>query len=466
MPLTSPEYFLLLVLVFLVYWLTRRTGNTAVAVVLCANYFFYAKWHPIYLLIVPVAATCDFLIGHGLSASAGKRRRQFLVTLSIVMNCGLILASRYIPFLLDPWTPRHPALAGWEWLLPLSLSFYAFQAMTWTIDIYRGDARPTPSLMSYLASVSFFPTIVAGPITRVAKLIPQIENTALRLTSEEGSRALFLVGLGLVKKFLIADYLGEQLVNRVFDLPKLYSGMETLLGAYGYAFQIYYDFSGYTDIALGSALLLGITLPANFNRPYAAVNVADFWRRWHISLSNWLTNYLFFSLPGKRSRWRPYLNVFITFTIGGLWHGANWTFLVWGALHGTGLAVVRGFQAWRGKRRPQPGWALRTLNIVVTFHFVVFTWIFFRSASIDSALDMLRQIASGTVSFANVTPGFAAVLAVAVLAHYIPQTWYTASLKGFTRMPAPAQAVVLALLIVGIRYVAATGSAPFIYSRF
>jgi len=338
--------------------------------------------------------------------------------------------------------------------------------MTWTIDIYRGDAQPAPSLMTYLASVSFFPTIVAGPITRVAKLIPQIENTALRLSSEDGSRALFLIGLGLMKKFLIADYLGENLVNRVFDLPKLYSGMETLLAAYGYTFQLYYDFSGYTDIALGSALLLGITLPANFNRPYAAVNVADFWRRWHISLSNWLRDYLFFSLPGQRSRWRPYLNLFITFTIGGLWHGANWTFVLWGALHGTGLAIVRGFQAWRGKRRPQPARALHIVNIVFTFHFVVFTWIFFRSANVGAALDMLRQIASGTISFANITPGLAMVLTIAVLAHYIPQAWYTASLKGFARMPAPAQAAILALLIVGIRYVAATGSAPFIYSRF
>jgi len=466
MPLTSPEYFLLLALVFLAYWLARRTGNAAVAVVLCANYFFYAKWHPIYLVIVPVAATCDFLIGHALATANHKPRRRLLVTLSIVMNCGLILISRYVPFVLEPWTPAHPALAGWEWLLPLSLSFYAFQAMTWTIDIYRGDAQPTPSLITYLASVSFFPTIVAGPITRVAKLIPQIENTALRLSSEDGSRALFLIGLGLMKKFLIADYLGENLVNRVFDLPKLYSGMETLLAAYGYAFQLYYDFSGYTDIALGSALLLGITLPANFNRPYAAVNVADFWRRWHISLSNWLRDYLFFSLPGQRSRWRPYLNLFITFTIGGLWHGANWTFVLWGALHGSGLAVVRGFQAWRGKRKPQPGRVLRLVNIVVTFHFVVFTWIFFRSANVGAALDMLRQIASGTISFANITPGLAMVMAIAVLAHYVPQAWYAASLKGFARMPALAQAAILALLIVGIRYVAATGSAPFIYSRF
>jgi D-alanyl-lipoteichoic acid acyltransferase DltB (MBOAT superfamily) len=457
MQLTSPEYFILLALVFFAYWFARRTGKLAVALILCANYFFYAKWHPIYLGIIPLAATCDFFIGRAL----GARKSRFLVTLSIVLNCGLILTSHYVPFLLDPF-----GISQWEWLLPLSLSFYAFQAMTYTIDIYRGDATPTPSLLSYLASVSFFPTIVAGPITRVARLLPQIENTGLSLSAEDGGRALFLIGLGLMKKLLIADYLGENLVNRVFDLPKLYSGMETLLGAYGYAFQLYYDFSGYTDIALGSALLLGITLPANFNRPYAAINIADFWRRWHISLSNWLRDYLFFSLPGQRSRWRPYLNLFITFTLGGLWHGANWTFVIWGALHGTGLAVVRGLQAMRGKRKPQPGVVLRVVSTVVTFHFVVLTWVFFRSANVSTALDVLRQIDSGTVSFANVTPGFWMVLAIAVAAHYVPHSWYTASLNAFTRMPAPVQATALAALIIGIRYVAATGSAPFIYSRF
>jgi D-alanyl-lipoteichoic acid acyltransferase DltB (MBOAT superfamily) len=462
MQLTSPEYFILLALVFFAYWFARRTGKLAVAIILGANYFFYARWHPIYLGLIPLAATCDFFIGRAL----GVRKSRFLITLSILLNCGLILTSRYVPFLLDPFAAAHPAVASWEWLLPLSLSFYAFQAMTWTIDIYRGDATPTPSLLSYLASVSFFPTIVAGPITRVARLLPQIEDTSLRLTPEDGSRALFLIGLGLVKKLLIADYLGENLVNRVFDLPKLYSGMETLLGAYGYTFQLYYDFSGYTDIALGSALLLGITLPANFNRPYAALNVADFWRRWHISLSTWLRDYLFFSLPGQRSRWRPYLNLFITFTLGGLWHGANWTFVVWGALHGTGLAVVRGLQAMRGKRKPQPGVVLRVLYIVVTFHFVALTWIFFRSANLSTALDVLRQIDSGTVSLANVTPGFWMVLGIAVAAHYVPHSWYTASLNAFTRVPAPVQAAALALLIAGIRYVAVTGSAPFIYSRF
>lgn len=466
MQLTSPEYFLLLVLVFFAYWLARPRVRVAVAFVLFADYFFYARWDLIYLALVPIAATCDYFLGAGIGKAKSAGVKRTLVTLSVLMNCALILACRYVPFLAQPWEAGHPAIRHWEWVLPLSLSFYAFQAMTYTIDIYRGDANSERSYLNYLASVSFFPTIIAGPITRMADLLPQMGKAALRLSPEDGSRALFLIGLGLTKKLLIADYLAENLVNRVFDLPKLYSGTEVLVAAYGYTFQLYYDFSGYTDIALGSALLLGLRLPINFNRPYTAINIADFWRRWHISLSNWLRDYLFYSLPGQRSKAMLYLNQLITMAIGGLWHGANLTFLVWGLLHGLGLCVVRGLQALRGKRKASSNPLVRLLSILLTFHFVVFTWIFFRAPNIATALDILREIVSGTVSFANVSSGFWMVLAIAVLAHYVPSSWYKAAVAAFNRVPAPLQAAALAALVVGIRYVAATGSAPFIYSRF
>ncbi len=209
----------------------------------------------------------------------------------------------------------------------------------------RDDARPSPTYLQYLASVSFFPTVLAGPITRVSSLIPQWNWKGVVLTGEEGSRALFLIGLGLAKKFLIADYLGNNLVNRVFDLPTLYSGGDVLVAVYAYAFQLYYDFSGYSDIAIGAGLLLGIRLPVNFNAPYRALNIADFWRRWHISFSNWLRDYLYFSLPGPRTRGDAVRRTSsITMAIGGLWHGLSWTFLIWGLLHGIGLA---GFRLWQ-----------------------------------------------------------------------------------------------------------------------
>ncbi len=464
MSVTTPDYFLFLAAIFLAFWATRRWRLASIAVILFADYFFYAKWDLIYLAIIPLAATCDFFIGQALEDFEGPGARRALVTTSIVLNIGLIISSRYVPFL----TSIAPTHRDWHfsWVLPLGLSFYAFQAMTYTIDIYRKLAKPTQSYLTYLAAVSFFPTTLAGPITPVHRLVAALDNVRVRLGSKDGGRALFLISMGLAKKFLIADYLAENLINRVFDLPKLYSGGEALLAAYAYTFQLYYDFSGYTDIVLGSALLLGIQLPVNFNKPYMSANVAEFWRRWHISLSNWLRDNLFFSLPGQRSKWRPYLNLVITMAIGGLWHGPNWTFLVWGLLHGFGLAVARGFEAYRGRRKPSPSPLFRTLRIVGTFHFVVFAWIFFRAGTLRGALDFLGQIGTFNMSFPNVTFAYLLVLAVGVAAHYVPASWYKRSVEVFSTAHPLVQGTAMALLVVAIRYVVGTGAAPFIYSKF
>jgi D-alanyl-lipoteichoic acid acyltransferase DltB (MBOAT superfamily) len=274
-----------------------------------------------------------------------------------------------------------------------------------------------------------------------------------------------LIGIGLAKKYLIADYLGENLVNRVFDLPSLYSGFEVLVGVYAYAAQIYYDFSGYTDIALGAGLLLGIRLPQNFRRPYGAVSVVDFWRRWHITLSNWLRDYLYFSLPGLRSKWKvfAYTNLMITMVLAGLWHGPSWTFVVWGALHGAGLVVVRLLQAMRGGGAPRlPDWS----RVLITVHFVCFGWIFFRAADLATAFAILDRIGSLTFSTANIRPEYALVLVLAAALHYLPEGWTSSVRETFAAAPAWALAVVIILMLTAVRYVVASGSAPFIYTRF
>ena len=457
MPLTSPAYLTFAAVVFLAYWLVSRFRLAGLAVILVANYFFYARWGLIYLALVPAASSIDFILGRALARYEGARTRCLLVGASVAVNVGLLLSLRYLPLV-------HSA---WSWTLPLGLSFYAFQSMTYTIDIYRRVAQPAPSYLVYLCASSFFPTTLAGPITRLATLCPQIANAGRTLTPADGGRALFLIGLGVMKKFLIADFLADHLVNRVFDTPKLYSSAEALAALYGYAFQLYYDFSGYTDIALGSALLIGIKLPENFRRPYSALNVADFWRRWHISLSNWLRDYVYFSLPGLRSRWKAlaYLNLVVTMAIGGLWHGPNWPFLIWGLLHGLGLAAVRGWQAWRG-RNASPGLLARFSARLLTFHFVLLAWIFFRSPTLEAARDFLVQLGSFTVSSANIAPAFVFVLAIAAAAHYLPERWYDRGLRLYSDAPFYVQATALALLAVSIQEVAATGAVPFIYTRF
>ena len=466
MVLSSSAYFIFLVGVFFLYWPLARLRALSLAVILFANYFFYAKWDLFYLALIPAASTCDFLIALGLQHSKRPWLRRMLVTLSVLLNLGILASFKYMPFILENYTRlSHHAAPEWHWVFPLGISFYAFQSLTYTIDVYRRDAKATSSYLAYLASVSFFPTTLAGPITRVATLLPQFEKRDKTLSSTDGGKALFLIALGLTKKLLIADYLADNLVNRIFDFPKLYTGAETLIGVYGYALQIYYDFSGYTDIAIGSALLLAIKLPPNFNMPYAAENVADFWRRWHISLSNWLRDYLYFSLPGLRSKWKifTYLNLIVTMTLGGLWHGASWNFAIWGLLHGLGLAFTRAFQ--KKSNAPEAAWR-KFARIFVTVNFVCFTWIFFRSPTLEAAMNILNRIGSLTVSFDNISKPVAIILAIAAVAHYFPLKWHGWVVDRFAATPFYAQAAALMLLAVALQYVSATGVAPFIYTRF
>ena len=434
------------------------------AVILLANYFFYAKWDLFYLALIPAASTCDFFLGLGIGRSTSLGRRKFLVSLSVLLNLGLLAVFKYMPFFLDNWAKLSGGAAHkWAWTFPLGLSFYVFQSLTYTIDIYRKDAKPSESMLAHFAAVTFFPTTLAGPITRVSTIIAQLEKTNRILDPADGGRALFLIGLGMMKKLLIADYLAENIVNRIFDFPKLYTSSEVLVGVYAYAVQLYYDFSGYSDVALGSALLLGIKLPQNFNAPYSAANIADFWRRWHISLSNWLRDYLFFSLPGKRSKVWPYFNLTATMAIGGFWHGASWNFLVWGLLHGFALAVVRYLDVRRGKgpKRLNP-----YFSTFLTVQFVCFAWIFFRAPTFDAALAVAGRISAFAFGFDNISASLWIVLSVAIGGHYIKPKWFDWLRELFVRVPFYAQAAALFLLAIAIQYVGTTGAAPFIYTKF
>jgi len=454
MALTSGAWFAFLAAVFLLYWPASRVRALSLALVLFANYFFYARWDLRYLALIPAASTIDFLIALALERSTRSGVRRLLVGASLAMNLGLIAAMKTV--------------APGGLVFPLSLSFYAFQALTYTLDVYRGDAKPTASLLAHLAAVSFFPTTLSGPITRVSVLLPQLDRRGHSLAPEEGGRALFLIGLGLVKKLAIADYLGANLVDRVFDFPNLYTAAEVLMGVFAYAFQLYYDFSGYTDVAIGSALLLGVKLPPNFQRPYAATSLPEFWRRWHISFSNWLRDYLYFSLPGLRSKSKivPALNLVITMALGGLWHGLSWNFLTWGLLHGFGLAVTRRWQSTRPKATaPAPAW-IRFLCALATFLYVSLAWVFFRAADMNAAWAILTRIASLTVSFANISGPLALVLGLGVAAHHLPRAWYERGLRFYQARPFYVQGAALAGLVLALEYVASTGAAPFIYTRF
>jgi len=453
---TSAEYFLFFVIVLLAYWLVAGSKLARLTVLLAANYLFCVRYGVFYLVLIPACSTIDYLAGRGMQFFKKPAVRRLFLGLSLATNLALLVLSRHMSLF--------PTRPGWDWIFPLSLSFYVFQSLSYTIDVYRKDASAAKSYLGYLTAASFFPTIQAGPITRPIEILKYLSRK-FELPAADGSRALFLIVFGLAKKLLIADYLGSNLVNRIFDTPNLYSGMEVLVAVYVYSLELYYDFSGYTDIARGCGMLLGVRLPINFDRPYTAVNMTDFWRRWHISFSNWLRDYLYFSLPGKRTRIMPYLNLVITMILGGLWHGTTGPFAIWGLLHGSALAVTRGWQAWRGKR-PERGWASRAVRIFCTYQFVCLTWVFFRSPTTPVAFDILKRIGSLTFSLQNVSLGVVLVALLGALGQAIPKRWYERTLDLFARTPFYVQAAAMALAVVAIQLLAGRGSAPFVYTRF
>jgi alginate O-acetyltransferase complex protein AlgI len=455
MQVSAAPFYVFLVAVCLLYWVAAGSRQLRLSLLALANLYFLAHFSIIYLAL-PLCATTDFLIGFGLGSYQGKAVRRLLVFLSVLINVGVLATLKLLPL----FSGSH-----WQWLFPLSLSFYCFQSLTYTIDLYLGEMQPTRSLLTYISGALFFPSITAGPIPRMRTLLPQLARP-FSLTPASGGQALLLISTGLVKKLLIADFLANNLVNRVFDTPALYSSAETLIAVYGYALQLFFDFSGYTDIARGAALLLGIELPENFRRPYLGVNVADFWRRWHITFSEWLRDYLFDFFP-KRRKYpiASYSYAFLlTMMIGGLWHGISWNYLIWGALHGLALGVVF---AWKRRRTiPSPALPAKILGGIITFNFVCFAWIFFRASTLDNALAVLRGLGSLTWSLGNVTPAFAAVLVLAVILHSLPERWFQSASAFAGRLPFWVQGAAMAALILIIQTLAGRGSAPFVYGNF
>ena len=455
MLVSAAPFFVFLVTVCLLYWAAAGSRRLQLTVLVAANLFFLARFSLIYLAL-PLAASADYFVGLGLGRCERKATRRQLLGISLAVNLGLLVGLKLLPLL---------TAGRYAWLFTLSLSFYCFQSLTYTIDLYFGEMRPTPSYLTYLASALFFPSMTAGPIPRQGKLLDQLTKP-FAFNAEDAGRAMLLISSGLVKKLLIADYLANNLVARVFDTPALYSSVETLIAVYAFALQLFFDFSGYTDIAMGAALLLGIRLPENFRRPYLAVNLADFWRRWHMSFSNWLFTYLFDALPKRRKH--PLVSygyaVLITFILGGLWHGISWTFLIWGVLHGLALGVVF---AWKMARKlPSPYWWAKVLGGLITFHFVCFAWIFFRASSLENALAILRSLASFTWSAGNLTPLLLGAMVLAAIIHSLPPRWFDLSAGVAARLPFWVQGLAMAALILLIQTLAGRGSAPFVYGNF
>jgi len=471
----TADYALFFLAAFAVAWGLRSRLGAHKLFLLGASYAFYAHWDWRFLPLLLGVSLVAFGVAWALQRAASPGARKALLSTGIVVSLGTLAVFKYATFAVTSlvnvlaaagvsWTPsRLP-----EYALPVGVSFFVFHGVSLMMDVHRGKVTVPVRALDALLYVAFFPQLVAGPILRASSFLPQLARPPEPVHLEV-SRAVELVVLGLAKKVLVANYLATRLVDPIFEAPLGHSGLEVLLGIYGYAAQIYCDFSGYTDVAIGSALLLGYRFPENFDAPYTATSLQDFWRRWHISLSSWLRDYLFIPLGGSRGgRARTLANLAVTMVLGGLWHGAAWTFVIWGALHGAGLAVHR---LWSGSASPAiqrlraaPGWRLPAQ--LLTFHFVCLGWVFFRATSLAHGLDVLAALAHPWSVGTWLTPALLLALAVGLLGQAVPGTVRGAARAVLERLPVAVQGVAFALAVLVIEVLGPSGVAPFIYFQF
>jgi D-alanyl-lipoteichoic acid acyltransferase DltB (MBOAT superfamily) len=383
----------------LYYLLPFRAQNI---LLLAASYLFYGAWDWRFLGLLLLSTVMDYSIGRAMDLSPTQRRRRLLLVFSVVVNLTILGFFKYWNFFVESAgalltsVGLEANLPTLRIILPVGISFYTFQTLGYTIDIYRREMPACRNFLNYALYVSYFPQLVAGPIERITRLLPQIEGPRT-VTPDMVYSGVQLMLWGFVKKIAIADSLAVH-ANRIFENPKGLHGVELWFGVYCFALQIYADFSGYTDIARGVSRLFGVELMLNFRQPYLSRNITEFWRRWHISLSTWLRDYLYVPLGGNRSgKIKQFRNLILTMLIGGLWHGASWTFVVWGGLHGVYLAVHRLLSGGRKiGAEPPPrtwaGWVRYAVSVFVTFHFVCLAWVWFRARTPAAALDYTRGL--------------------------------------------------------------------------
>ena len=533
---TQPYFWIFLAFVLAGYSLVYKSNPVRNAYLFFISLFFYYKTSGFYFIILLFSTLADFIIGKQIFRSKVEVNKKIWLALSIIVNLSILVFFKYAYFFADfindafgyqitvynyfSWATNQAIGTDFIWekiALPVGISFFTFQTISYSVDIYRGHVKPVKSILDFGFYVSFFPQLVAGPIVRAADFIPQLYKK-YSLTKEEFGLGLFWILNGLLKKMFLADYIAVNFVDRVFANPASFSGFESVMALFGYTLQVYADFSGYTDIAIGVAMWMGFLLPVNFNSPYKATSVSDFWRRWHISLSSWLRDYLYIPMGGNRggsffsylmlgiiiffvsllanswivpigiaitglvvailvrvsSGFKAWLetniNVMLTMLWGGLWHGASWNFVIWGGLNGLGLVF---YKLWK-KVSPwsdRSKWYNRVIGITITLCFITFTRTWFRSATWDDAMTMLQQIAFNfkpeialdvIVGFKNVF----IVMLLGFLIHWIPAHLKFKYRTFFVKMPVLLQVTISVICIFAVYQIVSSDLQPFIYFDF
>jgi D-alanyl-lipoteichoic acid acyltransferase DltB (MBOAT superfamily) len=467
------QFAVFFVVVFTASWLLMPKPSLWKPFIMAASYVFYGYTDARFVLLLFGSTVFNQVMAEALHRTPDGRFRKGLAALAVAGNLGALGWFKYYNFFLDSVTSAFgkvgvtPPLPLLQVALPVGISFFTFQALSYVLDVNRRAIEPAKPI-DFAVYLSFFPHLVAGPIVRASEFIPQL-RAPRDPRRVQASRAFFLIVGGLIKKAVIADFLASHIVDGVFDNPGAHSSWQVLVGIYGYAVQIFCDFSAYSEMAIGIALLLGFRFPENFNAPYSAVSLQDFWRRWHMSLSRWLRDYLYIPLGGNRgSTLFTYRNLMLTMLLGGLWHGAAWNFVIWGGIHGVGLAVERlaaDRRHARGHATPRDTVLRRVVGRFVTFHIVCLAWVFFRADGMGSAFEVLNRL----VSFAGgpaVALNVLLLIAVGIGIQYLPKDATARLQHGFSRMSPGAQGAVLALSLVAVSTFGNQGVAPFIYFQF
>ena len=466
---SSGLFWVLFIVMLPVYALLKSSKTKMVVFVVLFSLFFYYKSSGLFFLMLIVTSYVDWFISWRIRKATSNWVRKTWLWTSICLSLSVLGYFKYANFFLWNWNAMVEGnFQPLDIILPVGISFYTFQSISYVVDVYKERIRPTRNWIDYLFFLSFFPALVAGPIVRADYFLPQLARNE-RATREMIWTGLWLIIIGILKKAVIADYIA-QYNDLIFNDPALYTGVQTLMGVLGYTMQIYCDFSGYSDMAIGLALLMGFRLGINFNSPYQSRNLTEFWRRWHISLSSWLRDYLYIPLGGNRKgTFRTYLNNFLTMLIGGLWHGAAWKFVFWGAMHGVGLAVHKACQPVL--RRIPDNWFTVFISWSLTFVYVSLLWVFFRAADFEQSLLIIKNIfvdfyPDQLWQFAQARPEWCVMMGLLIICHFLPQSWTDWFERVFVRSP---WLVKLLLFLIAVQLVIQFMTeevAPFIYFQF
>jgi alginate O-acetyltransferase complex protein AlgI len=502
-------FFVFFFAIFITLYYNFRNNFKVRRYIFCffSLYFFY-KASGYFVVFVVLSAIVDYVLSNAIFRQQDKKKKKLLLLCSIIFNLGLLFYFKYTNFFISVTNDLlHTGFNPLNILLPVGISFYTFENLSYTMDVYRGQFEPARKFTDYLLFLSFFPKLVMGPIVRAHDFVPQI-NKPYAISENDFAKGFYLILSGLFKKLIISDFITLNFVNYIFDDPSRYTGIENLFAVYGYAAVIYCDFSGYSDVAIGIAKWLGFTIPPNFQSPYQSKNISEFWRRWHISLSSWLRDYLYIPLGGNKkgsfATWlfsglffagiflagfyalslslitalaitigilllfilpailkkekggiSTSLNLLVTMLLGGFWHGASWNFIIWGAMHGIGLAIHKIWMMLTGKRLAKVShrrW-YNALAIFITFHFVCLGWIFFKAASFEDASHMIHQITHDFsfsvwgAFFANYKSVLGMILLAALL-HSIPDDYADKVISRFQKIPLPVYLTAFFIFVI------------------